>query len=148
MCLSASTPASSPYLNGIRTLARKKQKKSPVERRIAVYRERNRNLRAMGFDSYADYLRSDLWASIRSRVLAPGTKCLVCLDVATQAHHEAYRKCDLEGRDLRRIHPLCSGCHRRIEFRDRDGEKLNPAQARAKMRQAITLRIKKENSSL
>jgi hypothetical protein len=40
---------------------------TPQERRIRVYRERNRVIRAMGFTDYKDYLKSDLWASIRER---------------------------------------------------------------------------------
>ncbi len=124
-----------------------KTKRTPVEDRIVGYRERNRNLHAMGYSSYAEYLQSDLWKGIRSRVLLPDTKCYICDRLATQLHHTAYRKCDLEGRDLRRLIPLCHPCHERIEFRDGDGEKLNIRQARIKMNQLRTLHRKQTEDS-
>jgi hypothetical protein len=112
---------------------------SPEDRRARVYRERNRVVRAMGFASYAQYLQSSLWADIRSRVLSRSPECFACGARATQAHHTAYRKKDLEGRDLGRILAVCAGCHRKAEFRATDSEKLNTAQASAKLRQARTL---------
>lgn len=35
----------------------------------AAYRERDRNLRALGYEDYWDYLGSDLWERIRCEVL-------------------------------------------------------------------------------
>lgn len=107
----------------------------PVERRRRIYAERNANLRALGFRSYSAYTKSGLWEWIRSRVLAAHPSCRACGARASQVHHLAYRKKDLEGRDLSRLVALCGPCHRRIEFRDSDGEKLNTAQANAKLRQ-------------
>ena len=45
-----------------------KKRIPPKLRRIRVYRERNRVLNAMGYRSYAEYLRSDTWAEIRLNV--------------------------------------------------------------------------------
>ena len=109
------------------------------EERITVYRERNRNIRAMGFRSYVDYLNSDLWKSIRAQVLAASQDCRVCGRPAIQVHHVKYRKKDLEGRDLSFLWSVCAGCHRTAEFR-RDGEKLTPKQATLKM---VQMRRKK-----
>lgn len=47
----------------------------PVGYRIVSYRERNLNLRAMGYETYAAYLASDLWKGISSRVLAASSIC-------------------------------------------------------------------------
>lgn len=85
----------------------------------------------MGFASYADYLASELWASIRSKVLLNGAACYCCGREATQVHHSAYRKKDLEGRDLRRLHPICARCHWLIEFRD--GVKVSVKHAKNRM---------------
>ena len=116
----------------------------PEVRRMRVYRERNRILKAMGFPSYAAYLQSDLWKSIRRRVLESNPKCSACGRPATQAHHRSYRKPDLDGRDLSRIYAVCASCHRTSEFRAGDGAKLNPAQATTKLQQ---LRAKKSPPS-
>jgi hypothetical protein len=124
-------------------MAKPKKRVTPVERRIRVYRERNRILRSMGYASYAEYLKSELWQGIRARVLAQSRQCYVCGGYANQAHHRSYREPDLDGRDLRRIFPICHACHETLEFRERDDEKLNPAQATAKMRQLRTLRLKR-----
>jgi hypothetical protein len=125
---------------------RKKGRVSPEERRRRVYRERNLNLRAMGFASYKEYLRSDLWRSIRARVLEAHPDCFACGGTATQVHHRTYRKKDLEGRDLRKLFAVCASCHERCEFRDGDGEKLNPVQSTAKLKMARTLRLRREAS--
>lgn len=102
---------------------------------MRVYRERNRNIRAMGFKDYAAYLQSDLWKGIRAQVLNERPFCEGCGKDATQVHHSAYRKKDLEGRDLRRLHSVCGGCHFRSEFRAGDHEKLHPKQATTKLKQ-------------
>lgn len=128
-------------------LMARRKKVQPDVRRARVYRERNRVLRSIGFDSYSAYLRSDLWRDIRARVLERTPECYSCGRKATQAHHTAYRKKDLEGRDLRRILAVCASCHRRAEFRRVDSTKLNTAQATAKLRKMRTLAGRGEPSS-
>lgn len=117
---------------------RKKRHKTTAEKCKAVYSERNRVLKSMGFDSYALYLKSELWAQIRQRALAVSTECFVCGGKATQVHHLSYNKNVLEGRRMSDLTPLCGGCHRKIEFRIEDNQKLSPKQARSKMRQLAT----------
>lgn len=113
----------------------RQQSTPPEVRRMRVYRERNRVVRAMGFKDYAAYVESDLWKGIRERVLAERPFCEGCGKDATQVHHSAYRKKDLEGRDIRRLHSVCGGCHYRCEFRRSDNEKLHPKQATTKLKQ-------------
>lgn len=115
---------------------------TPEVRRARVYRERDRVVRSMGFDSYPAYLRSELWRNIRAQVLERSLECYGCGMKATQAHHTAYRKKDLEGRDLGRILAVCASCHRKAEFRSVDSTKLNTAQATAKLRQMRTLGVR------
>ena len=111
------------------------------ERRIRVYRARNRNLRAMGFKDYKEYLESDLWKGIRKRVLTINPNCVGCGERAWQVHHSVYRKKDLEGQDLRALFSVCGNCHKYTEF-NRSGEKMHPKQATTKLKQLATL-IKK-----
>lgn len=81
------------------------------------YRERDRILRFMGFESYAAYLQSDLWIGIREDVFrVKGRVCFLCGGVASQVHHNRYERRDLEGRRLRFLNPICARCHKRIEF--------------------------------
>lgn len=115
---------------------------TPAERRHRNYSERNAIIRSMGFKTYPAYLKSVLWSSIRSRVLARSSACYICEAPATQVHHKTYRKCDLDGRDIANLYSICGGCHRQIEYRDRDQEKLNPGQATRKMKMMRTLRLK------
>jgi hypothetical protein len=115
-------------------------------RRMRVYRERNCNLKAMGFKNYAEYQKSELWQSIRARVLAANPFCVGCGQDATQVHHSAYRKKDLEGRDLRRLFSACGGCHFKAEFRRRDHEKLHPKQATTKLKQLASANAKKRSA--
>jgi hypothetical protein len=86
-----------------------------------TYSERNDVLRELGFDSYAEYLKSSLWRSIRLRVYGmKGDNCFLCNNLASQLHHRRYHKNDLIGKTIRYIHPVCEECHKKIEF---DGER-------------------------
>lgn len=81
------------------------------------YYERNTILEKMGFKTYHDYLKSDLWKSIRERVFSEcGSDCFVCANRAFQAHHEYYTEANLRGRTLTHIRPICRECHDIIEF--------------------------------
>jgi|SRR6185295_14794952 len=101
------------------------------------YSDRNRMLLEMGFASYAAYLRSQLWASIRRRVYEiKGGWCYLCGRQATELHHNRYHLADLEGRRLRYISPICRGCHHGIEF---DGHRklgVREASKRFRMRRS------------
>lgn len=80
------------------------------------YAYRDDNLRHLGFPSYQAYLDSDLWQSIRARVLAGGALCAKCHKrPAAQVHHRAYDPQTLRGDDLASLTPLCRGCHKRAE---------------------------------
>jgi hypothetical protein len=114
-------------------MGKRKPQRSLEEQRMVIYRERNRNIRAMGFASYTEYLKSDLWESIRATVLSADNTCWVCGTLATQVHHTKYRKKDLAGRDLAFLKPICAGCHRFGEF-DKHGVKLTPKLATRRMK--------------
>lgn len=81
------------------------------------YSGRNRNLRKLGFTTYQDYLKSELWDNIRKRVFAEkGCKCHLCNRYATEIHHNGYGIRVLEGKDIRALVPICRKCHSEIEF--------------------------------
>jgi hypothetical protein len=108
------------------------------ERRTAKwqYRDRARNLKALGYASYRDYLHSDTWRLIRAKVLARTPICEVCSkNFATQVHHSVYNQAVLKGDDLLPLFAVCGGCHFKAEFRNRDKKKISPWQATQKMRQ-------------
>lgn len=82
------------------------------------YDSRDAELRRIGFDSYRDYLRSDLWRAVREKVFeAKGRACHLCGGVANQVHHNRYHANDLTGKRLAYLNPVCDSCHRKIEFR-------------------------------
>lgn len=70
-------------------------------------------LRELGFRSYAEYLASPLWRSIRQRVYeAKGRVCLACeINIAEDIHHDRYDRDTLMGRSLKHLRPLCRHCH-------------------------------------
>ena len=111
-----------------------KIERSLEDQRMVIYRERNRNIRAMGFKSYGHYLKSPLWFKIRDEVLRSKPDCVRCGKPATQVHHGKYRKKDLEGRDLNFLYSVCARCHHWAEFRSSDNAKLTPKQATHKLR--------------
>lgn len=88
-----------------------------------AYRERDAALRTLGFESYTQYLESDLWKSIRRRVIERDKgRCRLCNGQAVQVHHRSYRIETLRGQDLQPLAAICCGCHMHIE-RKLDGSK-------------------------
>jgi hypothetical protein len=115
-----------------------------TEKRRRIYTERNRVLKVLGFDSYSKYLESDTWKQLRAFVLKENPKCFACQKPSTQVHHTIYIKLVLEGKSTRGLIATCAGCHFKAEFRLHDGEKLNPKQATAKLKQMKTLKEKRK----
>lgn len=102
------------------------------------YMARNTLLKTMGYKTYAIYLKSPLWRSIRDRVLAAQDECFCCGGPPLQIHHRRYDRPTLEGRSLKWLVALCIGCHGLIE---RDGvTKLSVSQAEARL---VKLRAKR-----
>lgn len=65
--------------------------------------------------SYAEYLLSDHWASVRSRVLKIRKSCLACKSQDNiHIHHIHYR---VYKERLRDVCPLCRDCHRKLHAR-------------------------------
>lgn len=83
------------------------------------YRDRNETLQKLGFNTYKEYLKSDLWKSIKKRVMdAAGERCSRCSYRGTkrlQVHHRSYDLRTLVGTDLRSLTVLCRSCHCAIE---------------------------------
>lgn len=89
------------------------------------YQERDETLRRLGFSSYKKYLESDLWISLRGRVLTENSaRCTLCPKEATQVHHTSYGEPTLGGESLEHLFPICGGCHLKVEF-SKKGEKRN-----------------------
>ena len=90
-------------------------------------------LKSRGFKNYAEYLRSDLWASIRERVFSlKGRSCVGCRKFATVVHHRRYDGMTMSGGDLRGLVPMCMGCHKKIEFSGKRKNSLSKANNRLK----------------
>lgn len=101
--------------------------------RGSAYGRRDARIRKMGFASYCDYLASELWASIRARVLHRDEgKCCLCGGCASQVHHSNYKRTTLSGKSIAALFSLCRSCHLAVEFND--GRKLNMTEMRSAMR--------------
>lgn len=113
------------------------------------YQKRNQFLTRLGFNSYADYLSSELWASIRSRVYqTKGRGCYCCPNPANQIHHHAYDLATLRGTVLRSLFPVCSKCHQKMEFFGKKGNGLKRHFKSVKYMLAKRRRIFKKNQAI
>ena len=100
------------------------------------YRSRALNLQYLGFQSYTEYLKSDLWKRVRGKVYArKGRRCWLCPYEANAIHHNRYRVCDLLGKCLDHVFPICNRCHDEIEFSKKGHRKLCVEGARSKFKQ-------------
>lgn len=118
-------------------LIREAGKAKRASRPSIDYAARDAILRGMGFPSYAAYLASELWASIRERVLErDGRQCRLCPREASQVHHTTYTREVLLGRELKWLAAICGGCHRYIEFDRETGTKRPAAEVAERYRRA------------
>lgn len=85
-------------------------------------------LRRLGFDNYRQYLASDLWKTIRRRVLErDGNLCATCGKEARHVHRRSYEYAALSGDSIDNLVSLCGGCHFSIELRS--GRKIRPGKS-------------------
>ena len=90
-----------------------------------------------GFGSYQEYLKSDLWKSIRARVLERDNyKCRLCGKHATQVHHRHYGIRTMKGKTLTHLMSVCGGCHQKIEI-DCEGKKRSKSAAEEWLRNQL-----------
>lgn len=107
------------------------------------YRYRAQILKAMGFASYQQYLKSPLWEYIRAKVFKKQRTCQVCHSVpATQIHHGLYTLRNMAGESTNQLWAICKECHEKIEFNE-SGNKVSNAEAEIR-RQWFASRPKKK----
>lgn len=88
------------------------------------YLRRFHALAELGFTGYHEYLQSDLWKSIRQRVLDIDSRCWVCLtNEFVQVHHLQYTMDNLRGDTIDGLIPLCKPCHIKGHY-DEHGKKI------------------------
>lgn len=103
-----------------------------------TYQTRDATLAVMGYASYADYLASDLWGSVKRRAWAAhGRACRLCKYKATELHHTDYTRQTLTGKDLSGLVPVCRRCYESLEFTPA-GEKRTFRQVKAEFRLRCT----------
>jgi len=103
------------------------------EKRFEDYRKRNRLLKVLGFNSYQDYLNSDLWKKIRAAKLKQEWLCYSCFARANQVHHKRYTFANLKGLTLANLMSVCGRCHLEAEFHE-NGGKMSVKAASNKLR--------------
>jgi hypothetical protein len=83
--------------------------------------ERAARLRALGYASYSDYLRSPHWREVKARYRASDLpQACMCGADDVQLHHTTYDRIDAE--DLSDLLPLCASCHTLIHVLEARGE--------------------------
>ena len=118
--------------------------KAKKQERQKARKPRRRGGRFAGYNTYREYLKSDLWQDIRERVLdAADRTCQLCGSVATQVHHRHYGHRTLKGKTLAHLLAVCGGCHMLIEF---DGEtKRTARQAEAWLMDRLNTQPKEQS---
>jgi hypothetical protein len=89
-------------------------------------------LQKYGYKSYAVYLQSELWMSIRSRILKNAFCACGCGKIANQVHHKAYTEANLLGKTNRGLVAVNHDCHYGIEFTEKRKCSLGEANQKLK----------------
>jgi 5-methylcytosine-specific restriction endonuclease McrA len=96
--------------------------------------QRNFVLQAYGYSNYKEYLQSELWASIREKILKKNDLCVCgCNRIANQVHHKVYSESNLLGKCLRGLVAINHDCHHDIEFDE--GRKVNLGEANQRLKE-------------
>jgi hypothetical protein len=77
-----------------------------------VYKKAWKVLKTLGFKSYVEYFKSEMYFNIKRRVLETYTKCACCDSQSTQVHFSNHKLSVLTGKVLHKIVPLCGKCYR------------------------------------
>lgn len=101
------------------------------------YGNRDSALLELGFADYRSYLTSDLWKSIRRRVMMRDRfSCRLCNAAAVVVHHHDYTKETLGGSSIENLYALCNQCHERLE-KNRYGNKTCFCHVKQKLLKAL-----------
>lgn len=84
----------------------------PDWRNSKAFRDRERNLKTIGFKSYYAYINSMYWKRIRDAVIQKYKKCVRCGEPATEVHHTSYNIKVLTGQNMHCLQAVCRDCHR------------------------------------
>lgn len=104
-----------------------------------------KNILRLGFNTYGDYLKSNLWISIRNKILKANPKCAICKKKSQCVHHKNYDYNTLKGVKLGGLVALCMGCHYKIEFHN--GKKMTLAQANKRLKK-LRKKLRRTNHDL
>ena len=101
-------------------------------------------LHRLGYSSYAKYLKSPLWKSIKQRVYAKyGASCQLCgMSIGVTLHHQSYTEANLSGRSLKDLHPICHRCHDEIHIDPDTRKKLPLSEVRKRFIAAVRVAAK------
>lgn len=100
---------------------------------MQCYANRDANLEKIGYESYSEYLQSDLWKMIRREKLKKYQKCLLCTENSQVVHHLNYNVETLVGKNHSALVCLCHTCHEIIEI-DVHGQKRSLEEANKTLR--------------
>lgn len=108
-----------PFRSTFTIVMSSKSRRAREDQKIqAEYGGRDFALSQLGFSSYQHYLKSFLWAQVRSKAFEiHGRECFGCRGKATQIHHSSYVVQALQGDYVDMLYPICGRCHRMIEYK-------------------------------
>ncbi len=108
------------------------QPQPPLQQNAGVPQPSRQNiLYSLGFNTYENYLNSELWGTIRTRVFErDGHKCISCHSWATQVHHTNYSKDTMTGQDISGLISVCRNCHKMAEFNGKQKTSIYEANRR------------------
>lgn len=87
------------------------------------------SLKELGFRTYSEYLKSDLWKQARAEFLERNPDCVRCGNEATQVHHVRYNIRTLKGIQTHNLVSCCSTCHREAHVASSKGSLKNELEA-------------------
>jgi len=92
---------------------------------INLFKIRADNLALLNYNSWPSYLASSNWKLIKDIVLKNRKQCSFCFTPASLVHHSSFDIEVLLGKDLTKLHSVCSSCHSKCKV-DETGDNVDP----------------------
>lgn len=124
--------------------------KNTRSRAATVTRLRNKRngVKASTRSRYQDYLGSEVWKSIRQKILdRDGYRCRICGKRTCVVHHRNYDSATMSGDSLDSLISLCRGCHKSVH-RDEHGKRHGILETERKLVKLLSHECNAERSAL
>lgn len=114
-----------------------------ADKDLNIYKKRKEVLKILGFLTYKDYLKSELWQEIIEKMFYYyKEKCFCCKRKSClSVHHEKYTEENMSSKSLEHLFLLCRKCHYVVEFTKSGVKRKRPIKIKISNKRNIYINV-------